>query len=88
MKYAENNRISHRQLYRQMVLAFLAPALLLLPGEGRLLGKPGILGVAAGAVLLILYSFFLRRLVPWYSDPVKTLGVYAGGAAGIFFWSM
>lgn len=85
MKYAENNRISHRQLYRQMVLAFLAPALLLLPGEGRLLGKPGILGVAAGAVVLILYSFFLRRLVPWYSDPVKTLGVYAGGAAGIFF---
>ncbi len=25
MKFAENNRISHRQLYRQMILTFLAP---------------------------------------------------------------
>ena len=27
MKFAENNRISHRQLYRQMILTFLAPFL-------------------------------------------------------------
>ncbi len=25
MRFAENNRISHRQLYRQMILALLAP---------------------------------------------------------------
>ena len=28
MRFAENNRISHRQLYRQMILALLAPFML------------------------------------------------------------
>ena len=28
MRFAENNRISHRQLYRQMILEFLAPFIL------------------------------------------------------------
>lgn len=87
MEYVDNNRISHRQLYRQMVLAFLAPVLLCLPGEGRILGKTGIAGTAAAAVFLILYSFFLRRLIPWYSDPVKMLGPVAGRLTGLFFLS-
>ena len=75
MDYADNNRISHRQLYRQMVLAFLAPMLLCLPGRDQILGAAGVIrnNVSAGA-FLILYIFFLRRLVPWYSDPVKMLG--------------
>ena len=30
MKFAENNRISQRQLYRQIVIAFIAPFLLCL----------------------------------------------------------
>ena len=42
MKFTENNRISHRQLYRQMVLTFLAPFLLCLPGEGALAGREGV----------------------------------------------
>lgn len=85
MRYAENNQISHRQLYRQMLLSFLAPFLLCLPREGRLLGKPGILGILAGALILTLYSFFLRRLTPWYADPVKMLGEIPGRILGIFF---
>ena len=36
MKFTENNRISHRQLYRQMALTFLAPFLLCLPGKALL----------------------------------------------------
>lgn len=87
MRYAENNQISHRQLYRQMLLSFLAPFLLCLPREGRLLGKPGILGILAGALILTLYSFFLRRLTPWYTDPVKMLGEIPGRILGIFFMS-
>ena len=85
MRYAENNQISHRQLYRQMLLSFLAPFLLCLPGEGSLLGKPGILGILAGALILTVYSFFLRRLTPWYADPVKMLGKLPGRILGIFF---
>ena len=87
MDYADNNRISHRQLYRQMVLAFLAPTLLCLPGRGQILGAAGIIGTMLAGVFLILYSFFLRRLVPWYSDPVKMLGPIAGRLTGLFFLS-
>lgn len=87
MKFAENNRISHRQLYRQMVLAFLAPFLLCLPGENRVTGISGIVGVAAAMVLLVIYSFFLRRLTPWYTDPVKTFGAAGGRITGVFFLS-
>lgn len=87
MNYAENNKISHRQLYRQMILGFLAPVLLCLPGEGRLSGKNGIAGTAAAALVLILYSFFLRRLTSCYSDPVKAMGAVAGRITGIFFLS-
>ena len=87
MKFAENNRISHRQLYRQMVLTFLAPFLLCLPGENRLTGISGIVGVAAALVILAIYSFFLRRLTPWYTDPVRTFGAAGGRIIGVFFLS-
>ena len=35
MRFAENNRISHRQLYRQMILALLAPFMLCVFGKGN-----------------------------------------------------
>ena len=42
MRFAENNRISHRQLYRQMILALLAPFMLCVFGKG---GMNGILSL-------------------------------------------
>ena len=87
MKFAENNRISHRQLYRQMILAFLAPFLLCLPGEGQVMGKSGIIGVFLAAAVLSVYVLLLLRMVPWYTDLVKSLGAAAGRAAGVFFLS-
>ncbi len=85
MKFAENNRISHRQLYRQMILAFLAPFLLCLLGEGRVLGKSGIAGIFLAAAVLSVYVLLLLRMVPGYSDLVKSLGAVTGRAAGVFF---
>ena len=85
MKFAENNRISHRQLYPQMILAFLAPFLLCLPGKEGLLGKSGIAGVFLALALLALYVLLLLRMVPWYSDLVKSLGTVSGRGAGAFF---
>ena len=38
MRFAENNRISHRQLYRQMILALLAPFMLCVFGKGGMNG--------------------------------------------------
>lgn len=85
MKFAENNRISHRQLYRQMVLAFLAPFLLCLLGNERVTGFAGIAGVCLAAAFLSVYVLLLLRMVPWYTDLVKFLGVVQGRAAGVFF---
>ena len=54
MRFAENNRISHRQLYRQMILALLAPFMLCVFGKG---GMNGISAVAGMIFALILLGF-------------------------------
>lgn len=85
MEFAENNRISHRQLYRQMVLAFLAPFMLCLFGRDRILGPAGIAGTLAGMVVLLFYVIFLIRLEPYYSDLEKSAGGFWGRIFGCFF---
>lgn len=71
MKFAENNRISHRQLYRQMILTFLAPFLICLPGKNGIQGMTGIAGVLAAVLLLVIYVFVLLRVTSGYSDMVR-----------------
>lgn len=85
MKYAENNRISHRQLYRQIILTFLAPFLLCLPGHGGLLGIPGIIGTVLALVVLLFYVIFLIRLAPCFGDLYKTAGGFWARVIGVFF---
>ena len=46
MKFAENNRISQRQLYRQIVIAFIAPLILCLFENRKTLGLGGLAGTA------------------------------------------
>ena len=58
MRFAENNRISHRQLYRQMILALLAPFMLCVFGKG---GMNGISAVA-GMVFLLVFVWVLCNL--------------------------
>lgn len=85
MKYAENNRISHRQLYRQLILSFLAPFLLCIPGEMKIQGLSGAAGIVAASVLLLLYIFFLLRTSHYYMNPVKSMGRITGMVLGIFY---
>ncbi len=85
MYFAENNRISHRQFYRQMVLTFLAPFLLCLLGRDKILGLPGIMGVILGLLLLLFYVIFLIRLEPYYSALDKSAGDVWGRLFGLFF---
>mgnify|MGYP000824046983 CR=1 FL=1 len=47
MKYAENNRISHRQLYHQIILSFLAPLLICIPGYNGEQGMSGTVGTVS-----------------------------------------
>ena len=85
MRFAENNRISHRQLYRQINLAFLAPFLLCLFGRGKLNGINGILGTVAALAVLGFYVIFLIRLAPCYENLRKTAGPFMERITGIFF---
>ena len=47
MKFAENNQISQRQLYRQIVIAFIAPLILCLFENRKTLVLGGLAGTAA-----------------------------------------
>lgn len=85
MEFAENNRISHRQFYRQMVLTFTAPFMICLFGRDRILGPVGIAGTVAGVLLLLFYVVFLIRLEPYYSDLNKALGGFWSRVFGGFF---
>lgn len=85
MKFAENNRISHRQLYRQMILTFLAPFLVCLPGKNGIQGMNGFWSVVLAVAVLILYVFILLRVTSGYSDMVRFLGSFWGRMSGGFF---
>ena len=85
MRFAENNRISHRQLYRQMILAFLAPFMLCLFGRDGINGISAVTGTALALILFEFYMILLVRITPSFDDLVKSSGGFAGRIIGIFF---
>ena len=85
MKFAENNRISHRQLYRQMILGLLAPFLLCIPGRNGMNGLSAVLGIVAAMVFFCFYVIILIRLTPAFDNLVKAAGKVAGRITGVFF---
>ena len=85
MRFAENNRISHRQLYRQIIMAFTAPFLLCLFGRRRMMGMSGLIGTVLALAVLFFYVIFLIRLRHGFTDPVKSVGKTAGRLVGLFF---
>lgn len=87
MEFVENNRISHRQLYRQIVLTFTGPFLLCLFGQQKILGIAGVLGTAAAMLILVFYVIFLVRLAPFYGDLRKSAGKMGAWVIGVFFLS-
>mgnify|MGYP004509507065 FL=1 len=85
MRFAENNRISHRQLFRQIILVFPAPFLLCLFQGGSMIGKSAVAGTVTAAVILLFYVIWLIRLGPAYSEMAKTVGNIAVRFVGLFF---
>lgn len=85
MKFAENNRISRRQLYRQIVIAFIAPFLLCLFRGRRNQGLSGLTGTLLAVAVFLFYVIFLIRLGYAFANPCKTAGKILGRLMGIFY---
>lgn len=85
MRFAENNRISHRQLYRQMILEFLAPFILCMYGAGKLNGINALMGMAMALIPLGFYVIVLIRMTPVFENLKKSGGVLVGRLTGLFF---
>ena len=85
MKFAENNRISQRQLYRQIVIAFIAPFLLCLFRGRRNQGLSGLTGTLLAVAVFLFYVIFLIRLGYAFANPCKTSGKILGRLMGIFY---
>lgn len=85
MRYNDPSRISHRQLYRQIVLALTAPFLLCAAGSGGLTGAEGVLGILLALPALSLYVIFLIRLSYVYENPGRYLGKAGGVLLHLFF---
>ena len=85
MRFAENNRISHRQLYRQMILEFLAPFILCMYGARKLNGINALIGMAMALIPLGFYVIVLIRMTPVFENLKKSGGVFVGQLTGLFF---
>ena len=72
--FSENDRISQRQMERQIVLVLLCPAFWQLAAYGASDGLCGIAGIFAGYILLAMWSIYLVRLGGIYCRLEAVLG--------------
>lgn len=72
--YADNERISNRQMMRQMLISFGGVLVLLVSGEIAGGGRNAILGAFLGYVGLLIYFFFLTRNALAVQNLTATLG--------------
>ena len=83
--FANNEQISWKQMYCQMVLGLTGAFILFLPGEGEVYGLPGAFAGILAAVILIIYCFGLVRIAPAYGHLDKYAGTIGAKMAGLVF---
>jgi len=72
--HINNNTISHRQLFRQVIVSFLGIFLLQIPGWESLVGRVGVLCVFIGGFFLFFYIIYLIRLSNLFTNMEKNFG--------------
>ena len=83
--FADNGRISKRQLALQLMLSFGGVLLLVVPGQEGFAGREGIFGLMIGYAGFCLYLFFLMRLAGPCRDPRRTAGKAAGALIAVLY---
>lgn len=76
--FANNHQITHRQLFRQIALAFVGIFLLCIPGWELLEGRRGLICLGIGTLFLLFYIIFLVRLSTAFGHMEKTFGKIEG----------
>ena len=72
--FSENDRISQRQMERQIVLVLLCPAFWQLAAYGASDGLPGMAGIFVGYGLLAVWCIYLVRLGGLYCRLESVMG--------------
>ncbi|MGI6012174.1 MAG: GerAB/ArcD/ProY family transporter [Ruminococcus sp.] len=85
--FADNHRISRRQLGRQFLLGLSGIFLLTIPQMPQLSGWSGILGCALGLLVLWIYLFFLLRKTAVTRNIKERMSRPAYWTAAVFFLS-
>ena len=83
--FADNHRISHRQMIRQLILSLAVPILLCLPGTHHILGANGLLGILVNFIIYYFAIILLIRIAPAYQDLQKTLGTFQSRCIGLLY---
>lgn len=83
--FADNQRISHRQMIRQMILSLAVPVLLCLPGNHHILGANGLLGILVNFAIYYFAIILLIRIAPAYQDLPKTLGNFQSRCIALLY---
>ena len=85
--FADNRTISHRQLFRQIVLFFTGVLLVVVPALSGLSGARGVLCLFFMYGLFIPGSIFFVRIRACYERPEKYLGKFWGRIFCLFYIS-
>lgn len=83
--FANNDQISWRQLFCQMVLGIVGTAILFLPGRGGVNGISGTISCVIAFVVLAIYGIWLVRIAPAYGHMERHVGTVGRSIAGGLF---
>lgn len=72
--YADNARISHRQLFRQTVTALLGVYFFFIPMEESLRGRQGVLCLVSASLLYLFLIIYFIRIRNFFPGQRNTLG--------------
>lgn len=72
--FADNAQISHRQLFRQILMALMGSWFLIVPVFSELSGRQGILSLLTGMLLLFFFCTWFIRMKGFFQNPEKYMG--------------